>query len=247
MTLKANDDLEQLTRAGVVVERTAAHVRVVVPPVAGWRSLPRGYLIAVVGLIAWMVLPAVSLLGDPQVQVGDLLPALIMPMIALLLVLFAAHRRLVRRLVVHVDGERLILSEVAGRSRRQSIWRRAAPVEVRMNRGSGKLMVCPAGEESVEYFCSYQRAVTESLAELLNDALRRPFDANAPLAPVVMEETMSPAMRKGLVMAAIVMASLGVGLLFAGPWAPFGVLIIVLAGAPAGVALGTQRKDYYFC
>jgi hypothetical protein len=135
-------------------------------------------------------------------------------------------------------------------------WPRAKVAEIKLNSSNAKLIVRVAGVAFVELYLGPNRALNAYVADVLAAALREPMSANvidaagerqgAVETRTHFDGVSSRRLRHALLAVAAVMAAAGLVIMFLPiTGAPAGVYLIVFASAPAGIALGTQDKDFY--
>ena len=242
------------SRWGVSVEKLADGVRVVVPPVPGWRQLHAGFFVGGAMLALFVAFGAYIAYQErdwtPLVGNGILYGG------GLLWVILGAWHRLRRRVTIEINGRTVSVTHLSGRGPGRPVeWPRAKVSLIKLNAGNGKLVIRVTGVAFVELYLGPNRELNGYVANLLAAALREPVAA----APV--EAPQPPAMRveriggdgvasrraKGALLAlAAVMAAAGViVMLLPFPGAPAGIYLLIFSMAPVGIALGTQDKEYY--
>lgn len=241
-------DLPQ--RWGVTCARDGERLRVQVPPTPGWAHLGRGLLVAM-ALVLAIVLAFVAA-GVRNLTSGDALPFFINAGIygfVLFILALVAWDRLRRRIVIELDDQTVRLTRHSpGLSPAHYVWPRGRVREIKLNRSNSKLLIRVTGADLVELFVSPRRQVTEWVAQVLSDALQqnppaptRPSPApSSDLPPAPMNP--GPA-RTAMLTAAVVIALLGIAVLV-----KFGLIAIYIfaaAGIPAGIALGSQKKEFW--
>jgi hypothetical protein len=246
------------SRWGICVERNEDGVRVVVPPVPDWRRLSAGFFVGG-AILAFVLLSMVV----PAMYWHEWLPVL--PSLAvygggLLWVVLAARHRLRRRIVLEVSGRAVSATQTSGgRAGRRREWPRAGVSEIKLNPGNGKLIIRVTGVAFVELYLGPDRALNAHVADTLAAALREPLRAlpasgaessqiAPPAHPPTHDGVRSRALRRVLLAASLVMAAAGALLTFLPlplPARPMGFYLLLFSAAPAGVALGTQDKEFY--
>jgi hypothetical protein len=242
------------TRWGVTSEKHATGLRIVIPPVPGWRHRPKTYGLIVLPLYG-LCATGFNCIVDSSATDGAL-PALLMHGVIVAGIVAEALWRLSRRTIIDVTAEELAIAVVnrAGVGRR-TVWPRPSINEVKINLSSGKLLIRIPGKDLVEYFISSNAQVTAWVAEKVSAA--------------IFQETFQP-VGEGLPFPEVsdkkdpfaVGVALGIGgllLMGAGPivavftsgnrsdWyclgACSGLAVLVMA---AGITAGTQERDFYF-
>jgi hypothetical protein len=181
--------------------------------------------------------------------------AMMYAIITFLIVLFALHR-LTRYIVFEVEAGELRLIRVwGGKGHPHTTWNRDELRDVHLNHSNGKLWISLHDKDAVEIYLTSHSAVNRWIADRVRGALYDPeLIAECPHTDQVLSyaSTLSVpqrssngklARRVGIV-ATVLLMSVGVVLLCT-PLGPVGFMIFLFAGIPAGLALGTQKKDYY--
>jgi hypothetical protein len=241
------------SRWGVCVERLPDGVRVVVPPVPNWRRLHAGFYVG--GSVLALVVVGVAVAA---VNTGDWLPMLPNGLLyggGLLWVLLAARYRLRRRIAFEITRHTVSTTYLSGRSGSRRVeWPRARVSEIKLNSSNGKLIVRVTGVAFVELYLGPNRDLNAYVAQVLATALREPPPAQpvidpaepAPAAAPPPRGVRSRALRRALLAVSVVMAAAGLVMMFLPlPAQPIGFYLLLFAGAPAGIALGTQDKEFY--
>ena len=152
-----------------------------------------------------------------------------------------------QRAVLEVDGSAVRLTTFSPRRVIETrVWPRSHVAEARLNRSNGKLLLVITGRDLVDINVSPSHEVTEWVAREVDAALRSipaaasspMFDADAPTPP------MQPgAARTALVTIAVILSLAGVVLV--AMFGPVGLPLFLLAAFPAGLALGSQKKEFW--
>jgi len=231
-------------RWGVAIIRDGDRLRVIVPPLGSWRQLSKAIFISSAilaffgSLFAYMAIEQRSL--EP---VPDMIFCALVVFILMAVAFYRLHRRVILDLTAPELVVRTIVPLLSPTARR---WPRADVTEIKRNPSSGKLLIRIRGQDFVEFYLGRDEEMTEHIGEVLREELRRP---SAVLGRLVQgeHERVAATRRRQLIAATFVMLFVAVALMFLGfPWAIFGYYLLLLSGAPAGMALGTQEKDYYF-
>jgi hypothetical protein len=235
-------------RWGVTVQRELSAVRIVVPPVPGWRFLPIGLQIAIplLTLITAACVWSFTIATDWSASLfntglyGSVL----------LLVLAAAVHRLRNRYVLEVDSEKLTIARLLGRSRRLVVaCPRPLVVEVKHSSINGMLFLHVGGHDFIELPVSPNAAISAWVAEQLRIALET-VPLAVETAAVVQRgpETLVLNRRTQVVLlsAAGVMTCAGTAMLFMGATPRFiGAFLILFAILPVGIVFGTQPSKFW--
>jgi hypothetical protein len=241
------------SRWGVTVERLPDGVRVVVPPVPGWRRLGAGFFVG--GSILAVFL---TIIVATSYSAGDWAALVINGILyggGLVWVVLAARYRLRRRVVLEVTRDTVAATHLSGgKPRRRVAWPRAKVLEIKLNSSNGKLIVRIAGADFVEMYLGPNRELNAYVAEVLAAALRepvRPASSDAGSESDTGTEgsfdgVRSRAWRRVLLVIAGVMLTAGVVLMVVPVTAaPLGFYLLIFASAPAGIALGTRERAFY--
>jgi len=250
------DYADVVTRWGISCVREDGILRLVVPPVPSFRLLGRGYLIASIVLIAIPSVMTVAYLIAPGGAWGAVLGNWIMYGGVLAIVLARARYRLSRRIVFEVTPEHLIFSRPGAGGGSNAAWPRHRILAVKRNAYSGLLLLRIAGEDTREFYVSPDRRVTEWVAKTLDEALHEDVPplasmacapTAAPHGPASVPPAAAPQRGSGVTIALGVLALIGAVsfFLFGGAWCAIVELGLLLAAIPAGIAFGTQDKDFY--
>src|SRR3954462_9953679 len=246
---------ESLDYFGVRAETHDGVTRIHVPPLPGVRHLSRGY---------WWVLYPLALatgLGVGAVRSsfagsGDA-PALAFPAIMYLaitlIVVALALQRLRRYVILQVGADELRLLHVRhGTPREVHHWRRSQLSDIHVNRSNGKLWMRVEGTDPVEVVLTPSMSVNQWISDRVNASLNAVAsgtqqDVSLSYASALNLETSatkSKLIRRILLGTSLAMTALGIAALFT-PIGPVGCYLVLLAGAPAGIALGTQKKEFF--
>ena len=256
MQAEATDINALLEHWRVRVQTRDGVTRVHVPPVGHLSDLPAGYrwilypiIVATVGTIGFV---ASRRVGSHEDMVMNLVNAALYTGISLIVVLMAVAR-MQRYVIIQIDADELSLLLVR---RNKAVvlasWRRKWIREVHINRSNGQLRVSFEDDDPEEILLTTSRPLNEWIAERVQDALRSqaPLDQETPglwYASSFTPETAAPQharQHKALLMVAFALVIAGI-VAFATPLAPVGFLLWCVAAIPAGIALGTQKKEYY--
>ena len=234
---------DAFTRWGVVVEKTPAHFRIIIPPLPSIAYLHRGFLIGGTILLSMIVL---TLLQMAITRDWSYLTGSAVYTIALIILVAVAYHRLCRRLVLQVDANDVTLLDIAGSSMQKHAWPRTEVSEIKLNRSNNQLLIWITGKDLFEIYATPDPSITEAIAALANEALHTSFESSDQPRSLRLPHRASPLVRKVLINTTLAMLALGLVMLFLGfPWVIFGYLLL-FSGIPAGIALGTQPKEYYF-
>ena len=241
------------SRWGVTVERLPEGVRVVVPPVPGWRRLGAGFFVG--GAVLAVLL---TIIVATSYRAGDWAALVINGILyggGLVWVVLAARYRLRRRVVLEVTRDAVAATHLSGgKPRRRVEWPRAKVLEIKLNSSNGKLIVRIAGADFVEMYLGPNRELNAYVAEVLAAALLepvRPASSDAGSESDTGTEgsfdgVRSRAWRRVLLVIAGVMLTAGIVLMVVPVTAaPLGFYLLVFASAPAGIALGTRERAFY--
>ena len=243
-----------LVRDRVSVERGTNYLRVISPPMASWRKLSWGYWVAGVffGLYAIGAFFRSITFESADDRNGAL--AAMASFGGAVLVLFAfAYDRVRRSYVFELTDRTFALTRLSPWGPLTArIWRRDAIGAIAAVYPPGMIMIQVTGSERIMLRLSTDRAAAEFVATALREGL------DAPVVPALRPQNSPPgeihppsAMPRGaerttLLVTAFVLAGFGVvlGIVFMNAYVA--MIPIILAGIPAGMALGTQKKDYYW-
>jgi hypothetical protein len=236
-----------LARDRVSIERGPNYLRVISPPIGSWRQLPRGYhvVITVLGLIVGL-LTCLALI-DPSGE--GRAPALANAAVwagILLVICAVAYDRVRRSVVFELTGDALSLTRLTPWTPPSTqSWRRDRVGEIRVPRASGRLVIHVIGREMVELWLGPDRIATERVAAALRDGLAAMADAGPPPREVVALNAMPPGPgRTALIITACVLSLTGVAVaVFVDIY--LAMVPFILAGIPAGMALGTRETHSY--
>lgn len=158
-------------RWGVAVERSPTSVRVVVPPVPGWRHLHKGFFIGFAAFGALLLAETASKwnVAGPQA----LWSALMSYGTALAFGVALAVQRLRRRTIIEVSDKMVSVRFLPSRRpTRYMSWPRDAVSEIRLNPFDDMLLIRVTGVDLVEVYLSPNREVNEAVAGMLAEALK---------------------------------------------------------------------------
>jgi hypothetical protein len=230
--------------------------RIHVPPVPRLRDLPRGYWLAVYPLVVSAILAA-QMVGEVRrngtAGLEDYAVPVAMLSLASLAVVLAAVYQMRRYIILQIDSSELSLLRVGGENDvGTASWSRDKVSDVHINRSNGKLLFRAQTEEPVEIALTSSIPVNAWIVDRLQRALGEtsaPSDEQAGLwcaSPFLAHEpsARSDLRRKILLGIAFGIAIMGFFMFFT-PAGLLGLYVLALAGVPAGIALGTQKKEYY--
>ncbi|HEY7086772.1 MAG TPA: hypothetical protein VH518_01705 [Tepidisphaeraceae bacterium] len=240
------------SRWGIALEREANVVRITIPPVPSWRLLPRAYFI----FIPILALSAIGFFCGIWLSRDWSSPAINAGIYGLLLgiLLLQAWRLTHDRLVFEVGPAFLSIAHMTrrGTTRRQLIPRTRVG-EVKLNPSDGRLFIRVIGREFIELFVSPDRDVTRWIAKELSSAMStipisdaRPVEeldpATGPVPPLPHGRTRSALLGATML---LVCAAAVVTFLFPRAAVMIWFAFLILAAVGVGIALGTQRKEYW--
>jgi hypothetical protein len=241
------------SRWGVSIERLPDGVRVVVPPVPGWRRLGAGFFVGGTMLAAFLMI-IVATSYNARDWATLVFNALLYGG-GLVCVVLAARYRLRRRIVLEITRDLVAATHLSGaRARGRAAWPRAKVREIKLNSSKGKLIVRVTGADFVEMYLGPNRELNAYVADVLAAALREPIqpvrsgaeDEPGTTAETSFDGVRSPAWRRVLLALAAVMAAAGVVLMISPVTAaPLGFYLLLFGSAPAGIALGTRERAFY--
>jgi hypothetical protein len=236
--------------AGVVVRRDPHHVEIIVPPVARWAALPRGFKIAIPVFLLIIVWQAGVILANNRHDWPIALSNTAIYGGAIVVILAFAYVRLHRWLRFVVTADRFyLIRRVGGLPETTTSWLRTRLLAVSVSSANGKLLLRILGQDTLEIFVGTDRAVARDIAETLEAALREPFEPVDTMAAPIPEYAVPAVSRRArrLALAAVtVIAPLLVLLFVFAPNVGNVVLIgVILAAIPLGIRYGTQDKDYF--
>lgn len=231
---------------GVSCQHEPAAVRVAVGPIRTWGPVFAMYRWWLVGLLAWLALQIGAMVNDrpilwePIAVIGGVYGYVI------LLLLLIAYTRLRRRIVFEVTARRFtILIFAPGFSHRTQTWARNEIGDIRFNPYNGKLTVRITGQDLKDIYVSPNRPATEFVARTLDEALRKPLADVAPEQPTP-PKSPSPMVRSFALALSFALFLVGLVIfLTGGNFAPCGMYLLFLSAIPAGILLGTQKKEYW--
>jgi hypothetical protein len=120
--------------------------------------------------------------------------------------------------------------------------------EIKLNRGNGKLLIRITGADLIELFVGPRREVTEWVAHVLSDALQQTTPTTTRPLAEPSSDLPPPPMNPGPARTALLTASIVIALLGVVVLVKFGLIAIYVfaaAGVPAGIALGSQKKEFW--
>jgi hypothetical protein len=239
-------------RWGISLHRDEDSLRIIVPPVASWKHLPRGLQVAIIFIAVILTFYVCMMIGAIRAKSPiwlEILPGVCMYAVALACCVGFAMEKMASRLVFEVTPSQLSISHVIrGKIFHARSWPRAWIGEVKANRNNGKLLVWITGKDMAEIRVSPLFPVTEWIASEVNIALR-----TLPLMAIEHQhahtDQLPLPMRNGtaktvLLAIACVLGLFGIIMIFVS-W-PFSLFIFLAAAMPAGIAMGMQDKQYYF-
>src|SRR5260221_3749615 len=152
-------------RWGVSSQRRPQGLRVVVPPVPGWRYLPRWYSVAGTAMTIFTFFPVTVAITN-KLPIADVLPPIIIYGCIALFIFTCALWRLHERTIIDVTHDELAIVLVGPwRQWRRTAWPRKQIADVKRNPSNGKLVIRITGHDFVEYFLSANPQVTQSVAD----------------------------------------------------------------------------------
>ncbi len=237
-----------LRRAGVTVQTTAGVTRIDIPPIPSIRYL-RKHVIWIVFLGSFVLMASIMSVGEPAILGGAIEYGIILAIV----VVHFAHR-LRRHLLFEIDDGSLKLLSVRGMNPKSNrSWPRRDITEVRVIT-NGKLWVRAHHRQAAEIYLTPWRNVNESIAAELRAAIAASHAHSAVEKPELWyasssmgEPEMPPVRKRTLLIISMVLCALGfLTLIFGGRFCGLSFFFFVTAAAPAGMALGTQDKDFYF-
>ena len=177
----------------------------------------------------------------------------------LLWVVLAARHRLRRRVALEVSSRTVARTCLSGRGPGRRVeWPRTRVREIKFNSSNGKLIIRVTGVAFVEVYLGPNRELNRHVADILSAALRSPLPAepvtaaeaarhlHADAGETLHSGVRSRGLRRALLTLSILMAAAGLVMVFLPlPMHAIGFYVLIFAVAPAGIALGTQEKDFY--
>jgi len=241
-------------RGGLTFER--AHddrlLRVLVPAPRDWRHLPRAAAVAIVLMAALALLFIAAALRNWHTDARD---ALFLNgglfAVVLALIVLVAHQRLYRTMVFELGGGALTLTTIAsdGGGRSMRTWPRDEIADVTVSAATGYLVLrLRGGQEPLEFFVG-PRDTARQIASALHHALAA-LPAADPPAAIPLESVAgldalpTRRLRKLLWWGFGLLVAVAALFLMTGH-ACGAAYVLMLAAAPAGLALGTGEKDVY--
>jgi hypothetical protein len=242
---------ESPLRGGLSIERGGGAVRVLVPASRDWRHLPRPAAGAIVAmaLIALLFVTA-GLINWHSDDRDALFINGALYTVVLGLILLAAHQRLYRTLIFELTAEALTLTAVAPAGERSiRVWRREELAGVTVHGGNGNLILRLRGNETVELFAGSRQTV-DTIAAALSDALATLDPLPQPptpalIAPHAKADALPTArLRKLLWWGCGFLLAVAALFLLTGH-ACGAAYVLLLAAAPAALAVGMGERDVY--
>src|SRR5258708_24415404 len=241
-------------RWGVSSQRLPQGLRVVVPPVPGWRYLPRWYSVVCTITTIFTLFPLAVTIAENR-PVTEVLPPIIMFGPTTLIILTLGLWRLHERTIIDVTHDELAIIMLGPwRCSRRAAWPRKKIIDIKRNLGNNKLLIRITGEDYLEYFLSANPQVTQSVAdEVAHSVFHDTFDPASPADAFSLPTPRWQTRRLALILTGIVAAALlilaSILIRVGGDWAPLGVilffLVFLVTTVTAGITLGTQDKDFY--
>jgi hypothetical protein len=241
----------------VRAERTQGVVRVHVPPVRGIADLPRKYWWVLYPLIGIAFASLAAIKGWVQKRgdayLDEVTNAAIYLSMALAIVGFAIYR-LRRYIVIEVSPNELRVIHVQRRKARYvRAWKRSEIGSVHMNASNGKLLIPIPGHDFQEVYLTESQPVNEWICNEVVRAMQNPVleqeqDGKLWYATQLTDVKPLPERkRRKELLLRIALGLIVVGaLLLLTPAAPIGFLLFAASSIPAGLAMGTQEKDFYW-
>jgi hypothetical protein len=241
---------DELTKYGIVLIRDGGRLRVIVPPVPGWRHLRRGYFIGAAILVALMLLYVAGAIAQRE-------PAMVAFMIGiwgtpLLILLMFALYRLYRRAIFDVNEHDVIVTMLTPLlSPTSRTFTRAELGEIAYNSSNGKVLFRVPGKDLVEYYVGSDERVARWLSETLNRHLQAVpaavGDSRDRSQPEILGRPPARPRRGILLSIAGLLGVAGIVCLLLGfPYAVLGIYLILFCCVSVGMEFGTQEKEYYF-
>ena len=240
-------------------ETDAGVTRIHVPPLPRIADLHRGYWWVIypmfVGTVSGIAVIRAALRGHSDAAYAGAFNVAVYVAITLIIVSFALHR-LWRYIILEIDAREVRLLAVRrGKPLVKTRWAREQIRDIHLNRSNGKLWVSIREQDPAEVYLTSSPPVNRWIAEQVRRALHEPAAVTvnqtihqtlAYASPLLIDETSKNQRRNQRVSIAVslVFAIGGIALLFT-PWFPLGCMSVLFAGVPAGIVLGTQKKDYY--
>ena len=248
---------ESPLRGGLSIERGGGAVRVLVPASRDWRHLPRPAMgaIAAMALIALLFVTAglINWHGDDRdaLFINGALYTVVLG-----LILLAAHQRLYRTLIFELTAEALTVTTVAPAGERSiRVWRRDEVTGVTVHGENSNLILRLRGNETIELFAG-SRETAEAVAAALSDGLAALPPLPEPPTPDPARHQDNPAphakadalptarLRKLLWWCCGFLLAVAALFLLTGH-ACGAAYLLLLAAAPAALAVGMGQKDVY--
>jgi hypothetical protein len=236
---------ELLRRAGVTVNTTGGATRIDIPPLPSIKYLRMHILIA--ALLGVLVLvSSISSISEPEAA-----PAAIeFGVITAIVITYLVHRWR-RHFLFEVDDASVNLLNLAGgKPKLDRSWPRREVTDVRII-ANGKLWLRAEHREGAEIYLTPWRNVNEAIAAELRAAIAaNPVDAATVdrqlwyTSSAVSEPNSWSVGKRILLIFAMVLCAVGFAVLIFGHFV-LSILCFMIAAAPAGLALGTQDKEFY--
>jgi len=242
----------------IVVESRGSVTRIHIPPVRRWRDLPRSYW--------WILLPlffatfaSIDALvaryhKNMQEFYGVMPTAAMYSIITGLIALLAAYR-LQRYIILEINPTQFrVLHAHHDRAAPRITLQRSEIGQIRVSRSDGKLYVPVTQGDSFEIFLTSSSEVNQWIGEAVAKALQGNLMESTSTSqgidyasPYTSEETPVQPTRSRRFLIGTSFVLIGVAIvLFCTPIAPAGFILLIAAAVPAGLGLGSQKKDYYF-
>jgi hypothetical protein len=229
---------------GVSIIQSERGLRVIVPPISSWRQLHKGYFFGGAILAFYTAMGCLVFIRDREPAA---IPSMIFCVGGFITVVLMAFYRLHRRLIFDISPETVSVSRIGPfMSGVHRSWPRADVIEIKHNRSnSDRILIRVKNADLVEIFVTPRRELAQWLGQTLSDALQ-----STPVTVVTQRHLAQPAISVGSrnVLQAIAIAMGAAGLitcLLPAPWFSIGMFLLMLASVPAGLAVGTQDKDFY--
>jgi hypothetical protein len=237
-----------LNREGLVVDQSENFYRVITPPLRSWRLLGFGWWLGI-GFLAFYTLGPVSIiLLAPK---ADWIAGMVCsaPYAFLLaFTIFAAINKLNRRYIFEITADSFTLkrTEIARRTQSQ-IYRRDAITGIHASAERGHLIVHARGEDMIDLQIAKDRELVERAVTALTTGMQVRMSSTSRThdAETDRRETEATATRRRALLITT-FAIVGLGVILAVAIHPMMLLPMVFgASVPAGLAMGTQEKEYY--
>ena len=239
-------DLDTSAVSDLATSSAAADVRRIhVPPLANWRSLSP-YLFA--GLLGDCVLILIAVIPafDPTSRFSDVLIPEVAYATTFGLLLLSAFATLHRRLSFQVTPYALRTTTVGLFGVSRTEWPRAQVRKVHLNRIDQKVYLWLGSGDEVSVFLSRDPVASAAAFDALAAALAavpaapegeqlRPPDPSGAMPPSHARTTL---LNVGYALAIAALVCLPIA------W-PLSIVLFVVASVPFGIAMGTQRKEFW--